>query len=167
MIYMAEQFSQEESNLYNSAYVGPLLYQSIREYQTKRESGMHCSLLYLTAPLSLSKRYMDILPQNTTPSISKWASQHEGHLSGFPTAVKSYADIVNSAIAFLLEKELILLEESGLFYVSSTVSLPKLPSYIKTNTTYDNNYRSAGFLGRWFANSASPERVYSQLGVKP
>lgn len=166
MIFMADQFSQEESNLFNSAYVSPLLYQSIREYQSKLDSGMHCGLLYLIAPLSLSKRYMDVLPQNTTSSISKWTSQHEGELSGFPSAINAYADIVNSAIAFLLEKELVELDDSGLFHISTVTYIPKLPSHIRNNVIYYNNYRSAGFLGRWFACS-SPEKVYAQFGVKP
>lgn len=62
MIFMDEQYSPEEMNLYNPAYVGVVLYQAIREYQEKTPSGFHCGLTYIIAPMSLSPRYSKILP---------------------------------------------------------------------------------------------------------
>lgn len=167
MIFMGKQFSQEELNLNNPAYVGTLLYQSVREYQDKSQSGMHCGLIYLVAPLSISVRYLEILPKNISPSISSWAKQYEGELSGFPESVFAYADIVNSSIAFLLQREMLVLDDMGYFHLSDNSTLPKRPDYVRNDIRFNRSYLSAGLLGRWFSQAAAVESVYAQLGIRP
>lgn len=164
---MDDQFSQEESNLYNPAYVGTLLYQSIREYKEKRQEGMHCGLVYLIAPLCLYQTYAEILPKRKTFSVFAWAKKYEGQLSDFPDTVNAYVDIVNSALIFLIHQKVLSLTEDGVLLIMNDSFLPKKPAYILNNITFHRHYLSAGLLGRWFAETETPDGIYRQLGVRP
>lgn len=164
MIFMDEQYSFEEINLHNPAYVGVVLYQAIRESQAKNESGIHCGLIYIVAPLSLAPRYSRILPATVTTPIAGWVTEHEGELIGFANVVSAYADIVNSAIVFLLEHGAVLLDDEGRYFLSGT--LPQKPIYVTKDTRFKESFLAAGLLGRWFATS-TVESVYAQLGIRP
>ena len=81
------ELSKEEVNLYNPAYVGVILYQSIRQCSENNQKGLHCSLLYLIAPLALCARYSSVLPASVSTPIAGWASDCEGSLVGFANSV--------------------------------------------------------------------------------
>ena len=165
MIIDAE-LSKEEANLYNPAYVGVVLYQAVRECSKKNLQGLHCSLVYLIAPLALSGRYSSILPNSTSTPLAGWVSDHEGYLAGFASSVNAYIDVVNLAIVFLLEHEAISLSEDG-FFIIDDEAMPQMPAIVNKNEKFKNNYLSAGFLGRWFGLSPSIEGVYAYRGVMP
>jgi len=158
--------SPEEQNLYNPAYVGVILYHSIRECQSKNQVGLHCSLTYLVAPLALSGGYSSLLPTTISTPIAGWAAESEGHLVGFSKSVGSYIDIVNAAIAYLLELEAIVLTDEG-FYRVDNDKIAKFPAVINNNAIFKESYQSAGFLGRWFASASSVEIIYTHFGVAP
>jgi hypothetical protein len=165
MIY-EEMYSSEEQNLYNPAYIGVILYQSIREYQKKNEAGLHCALAYLIAPLALSPRYSSNLPSTITTPIAGWVAEQEGVLIGFSESVGAYIDIVNSAIAFLLDHSAIVLGEDGRYHMPND-QMALLPALVNRNPVFKKNFQSAGFLGRWFAGASSVESIYAFFGVKP
>jgi hypothetical protein len=166
MIFMNEQYSTEELNLYNPAYVGIVLYQTIREYEANNSSGFHCALTYITAPMSISPRYSRLLPTSVATPITGWIAEHEGELIGFSSVVSAYADIVNSAMAFLLEHEMILLNDEGR-YCLTDISYPKKPSYVIKNERFKESFLAAGLLGRLLAESSTVESIYAQLGIRP
>ncbi|MBO2566039.1 three component ABC system middle component [Shewanella algae] len=160
------ELSKEEANLYNPAYVGVILYQAIRECSKQNQQGLHCSLLYLIAPLSLSGCYSSVLPATVSTPLAGWAADFEGHLVGFANSVSAYIDVVNMAIVFLLEKEAISLSENGFFLINNE-TLPKLPAMVNKNEAFKRAFLGAGFLGRWFGQSPSVEAIYTHLGVMP
>jgi len=166
MNFINEQYSPEEVNLFNPAYVGIILYQAIREYQEKKQTGFHCALPYIVAPLSISPVYLRILPKSIATPIAGWVAENEGEMIGFEKIVLAYAAIVNSATAFLLENQAISLNEDGLYFLTDT-SFPKKPSYIIKNDIFKNSFLASGLLGRWLSEAANVESVYAQLGIRP
>jgi len=160
------ELSKEEANLYNPAYVGVVLYQAIRECSEKNQQGLHCSLLYLIAPLALCGRYSSVLPVSVSTPLAGWVSDCEGHLVGFANSVSAYIDVVNMAIIFLLEQEAISLSENGFFLINNG-AMPKLPAMINKNEAFKKAYLGSGFLGRWFGQSPSVEGIYTHFGVMP
>jgi hypothetical protein len=166
MSYFAEGLSTEEQNLYNPAYVGTNLYHAVRQCQAKNEIGLHCSLVYLLVPLALSQRYSTILPSTPATPIAGWVVEKEGHLVGFASTVHSYIDIVNSAIAFLMDRQAMSLSDDGYYRVEDD-RLAQLPSAVNQNTIFKQAFLSAGLLGRWFAAASSVEAIYTHFGVTP
>lgn len=158
--------SSEELNLYNPAYVGTILYQAIRECLTKNSRGLHCSLVYLIAPLALSHRYSSTLPASVSTPIAGWTADYEGNLIGFASSVRAYIDVVNLAISFLLEHGAVNLSDDGHFIIQND-AIPKMPALINKNHSFKKAFASAGFLGRWFGQSSSIENIYAYFGVKP
>jgi hypothetical protein len=158
--------STEERNLYNPAYIGAILYHSIRESQGKNEIGLHCSLPYLLIPLAISGRYSSILPTSVATPIAGWVADNEGSLLGFSEAVSSYIDVVNSAAAFLLERGAICISNDG-FYRIENDQLAKLPSRVKKDMSFKKAFLNGGLLGRWFSEASSTEIIYTQFGVMP
>ncbi len=166
MIDLNKQLSFDEKNLFNPAYVGILLFQSIREYQIKSGNGLHCSLTYIIAPMSISPRYTTILPTTMSTHLTSWTNENEGNLIGFDKAVSSYVDIVNSAMILLIEKQIIILNNDGNYYLTD-IEFPKKPTYVFKNKRFKESYLSAGLLGRWFSQASSVESIFIQLGIKP
>lgn len=158
--------SKEEANLYNPAYVGVVLYQAIRECSEKKPEGLHCSLVYLIAPLTLSIRYSSILPSTVSTPLAGWVAESEGQLVGFANSVNAFIDVVNAAVIFLLEKRAISLSEKGFFLISDK-SMPKMPAMVKKNEVFKMAFLGAGFLGRWFGQCPTVEGIYTHLGVMP
>lgn len=162
-----KNYSTEERNLYNSSYIGAILYQAIREYQTKNNSkGLPCTLVYLIIPLAVLPRYSLNLPKAITTPIASWVVEYEGELIGFSESATAFIDIVNSAILFLLAHEAITLSNEGDYSIEN-YNLAKMPAFIQQNQSFKRSFLSAGFLGRWFANASSVESIYTHLGIKP
>lgn len=161
-----EMYSPEERNLYNPAYIGTILYHAIREYQSHNESGFHCALTYIVAPLALQQRYSSNLPSTITTPIAGWIANNEGELTGFSESVSSYASLVNFAILFLLGHGAIILSDDGKYRISID-HMAKLPVFITQNKAFKRSFQSAGFLGRWFSGASSVESIYAHFGIKP
>lgn len=158
--------SQEELNLYNPAYIGAILYHSIREYQNNKSKGLHCALAYILIPLAVSNRYSQILPKTASTPIAGWVADHEGNLIGFSDSVNSFIDIVNSAIVFLLERKAVDLSQDGFFSIVVD-HIPRSPALVNNNRFFKHAFLSGGFVGRWFSGVSSVETIYAHLGVKP
>ena len=161
-----ETYSFEEKNLFNPAYVGTIIYQAIREHQKKADAGLHCALVYLLVPLVLSPRYLSTLPSSISSPLESWVINQEGNLIGFPESVKSYVDIVNYAVAYLISHDAILLGEDGLYQISND-RVAKMPVLVKDTPSFKKSFLAAGFIGRWFSCASSVESVFIHFGVKP
>lgn len=159
-------YSSEENNLYNPAYIGAILYQAIREHQFQNKVGLHCALVYLIIPLALSPRYSLKLPKAITTPLASWVAEYEGELIGFAESAAAYLNIVNSAIAFLLDHDVIILSEDGRYNIPND-KMAKMPSFVTRHQVFKQSFLSAGFLGRWFAVASSVESIYAHFGVKP
>lgn len=163
---LSEKFSQEEINLYNPAFCAVLLFESMREYQSKSDKGMHCSLPYLVIPMCVNPQISSYLPNSITTPIAGWVANNEGVLVEFAASVTAFIMIVDSAINFLIEIKAIDLNEEGLFLVIDD-KVAKKATLISKSNDFNNAYKAAGMLGRWFSSASSIESVFAQLGVRP
>jgi hypothetical protein len=162
----AKDFSEEEHSLFNPAYIGFLLFTMIREYSRESETGMHCSLPFLLLPITLNPTIAIQLPSDKRSSLLAWISSHQGELGNFAELARNYQPLVMKAIAFLMEKSLLLLNHDGEFLLGSA-TVPKNPSIFSKSESMRNAMRAANFMGRWFAHAPPIETLYAQLGVRP
>lgn len=159
-------YSIEEANLYNPAYVGMIIYQAIRSYQENNKSGFHCGFTYIVAPMALSFKYSKLLPKTVSTPITGWAMDHEGELIGFADTASAYVRIVNLAIEFLLDYNAITIDAKGNYFLTD-IELPQKPSYVLKNLKFKNDFLASGFIGRWLSFAPNVESVFAQLGIRP
>ena len=114
---LSEKYSQEEINLYNPAFCAALLFESVREYQSISDKGMHCSLPYLVIPMCVNPQISSFLPNSISTPIAGWVANNEGVLVGFAASVTAFILIVDSAVNFLIEKRDFQIMLVGLFLV--------------------------------------------------
>ncbi|WP_143595603.1 three component ABC system middle component [Tamilnaduibacter salinus] len=159
-------YSQEEFSLFNPAYTGFLLLTMVREHVRESQTGMHCALPFLLVPMALNPTISNRLPSNKRSSLLAWISTNQGELIEFPELAQSFQPFVIHAIAFLMEKSLINLNDEGDFQLG-TSTVPQTPSLFSKNESMNNTLRRARFLGRWFAHAPPVETLYAHLGVRP
>lgn len=163
---LREVLTQEEINLYNPAYTGFLFLSSLRVHCEINAQGMHCALPYIVLPMSLSPRIAANLPSTYRTPIASWVAEHGGELSDFSAMASACVPVVNSAVLFLMEKNVIQLTEAAT-YVVANHELVKTPSLFNKSNSMRQALHAANFLGRWFAHSSTVETIYAQLGIRP
>lgn len=158
--------AEDELALYNPAYLGFLLYTTIREYNKASSTPFSSNLAFVVLPLTVNHLFSRRLPSRKNASIDKWVNDVGGLLYQFPELVKSYRGSVVDAIEFLVELGLVDIGAQGEFMLKGK-KLPSKPSLFKRSTDMESTLGVATFLGRWLANNGSDVVIYSKLGVTP
>tara|TARA_R110000744_G_scaffold35055_2_gene81405 strand:- start:2286 stop:2783 length:498 start_codon:yes stop_codon:yes gene_type:complete len=159
-------YSEEELGLLNPAYVGFLLYSSIREFTLFKKYGMNCALPFIAIPMAMNKQISCRLPTTVKTTIGSWVTSNEGVLAGLHTQAESYNDIVKSSICFLLDRNVISICESGNLRLENE-SLVKNPALFSKSTDMKEALKASKMIGRWFSHAPSVETIFAQLGVRP
>jgi len=158
--------ADDELALYNPAYLGFLLYTTIREYNAVSSVSFSSNLAFLTLPLAVNNLFSKRLPTRKSASIDKWVNEVGGLLYQFPELVKSYRGPVVDAIEFMADLGLIEIGNCGELSLQGK-KLPKKPTFFKDSTDMERTLSAASFLGRWLANNGNDTAIYSKLGVTP
>lgn len=159
-------YSEEELDLYNPAYTGFILYSSVREFTAFKPEGMHCALAFVVIPMAMNQLTSSKLPKTFKTPIASWLASNEGVMSEFAKFAKSYTPIVRASISFLLDRELLSINDSGCFVLGSK-ELAKDPALFKKSENMSNTLRASRFLGKWFCHAPSTETIFAQLGIRP
>lgn len=158
--------SQDESALYNEAYIGFLLYSIIREHEESSGKGLSSNLAFLAVPLSANRIFSSRLPNSVTTSIDKWVGQNDGYIALLPELVEGFVPIVIEAIQFLSITGAIKMDNESRLSIAGS-SLPKSPTLFDKSTDMKESLRAARLLGRWFCQFDSDATAYAKLGVRP
>lgn len=159
-------YSCEELNLYNSAYVGFIVYTSIREFAVFQPNGMHCALPFIVVPMAMNQLIASRLPSTYKSPIASWVASNEGFLVDFVPQAEAYGPIVRAAISFLMDRQLLLLNENGCFTIGEN-KLVKNSKLFQQSRGMMDSLRASRFLGRWFSHTPSTETIFVQLGIRP
>ena len=159
-------YSEEEIGLLNPAYIGFILYSSIREFVVFKKEGMHCALPFVSIPMSMNKALSEKLPSTYKTPISSWVTSNEGVLAGLYEQAESYNPVVKSSISFLLDRKLISITDDGYFLIEDN-SLVKSPALFKKSDDMKEALRASKFIGKWFSHAPSVETIFALLGVRP
>ncbi len=80
---------------------------------------MHCALPYVIIPMSVSPRVASTLPSTYRTPIASWVAEQGGELSDFPAMASACIPVVNAAILFLLEREVIQLTHEAHYLIAN------------------------------------------------
>lgn len=159
-------FSEEEDNLFNTAYSSFILFASIREFQTYKSNGMHYALPFVIIPMAMNTVIAGTLPSTFRTPIASWVSSSEGGLSEFVDQAESYGPIVRSAISFLASKGLVVFDERGRLLLGDK-QLVSNPSLFGKSAYMASAFRASKFLGKWFSHAPDTQTIFAQLGIRP
>lgn len=159
-------YSEEELGLFNPAYTGFILYSSINEFVEFNSDGMHCALPFIIIPMAMNQLIAFNLPISYRTPIASWVASNEGLLSGFSEHAESYNTIVYASVCFLLERDLLSINDSGCFLLGKK-KLVKNPSLFSKSSDMSGALHASRFLGRWFSHAPSTETIFAQLGIRP
>jgi len=165
MILMHESFDQEEYNLFNPAYCGYLILNSIREYQLLNKNGFPSSLIYTILPTIMTKAITDSFPRSTSTSFITWVMDNNHNLVNFDERIMGFFEVTQEAIHFLVSNDIISINEKGLFN-SRDKRAKKSTKVFDTSTAIKKQISSSKLYGKWMA-AQEATTVYSLLGIRP
>lgn len=160
------RYSEEEFGLFNPAYTGFILHSSIKEFVKFKSDGMHYALPFVIVPMAMNCLTASRLPDTYRTPIGSWVTSNEGLLSDFAEQAQAYNPIVRSAISFLLNRELLIINKIGCLLLGEN-KLANNPKLFNTSSNMTNALRASRFLGKWFAHAPSTETIFVQLGIRP
>jgi hypothetical protein len=153
----------EEASNFNPAFCGEMIYRAAAEYVRMRELPFSLALAFLVLPILLHKGTRDQLPRRADVMFVTWAAEHGPALAGLPDRAARLLPVSREALMFLLQNEVMRLHRGGIVAGAKPIRLSATPSAVTDETR--ETRRSAGLLGRWFANQGQPASVMQVLGV--
>jgi hypothetical protein len=123
------------------------------------------ALTFLVLPIILHKPTRDQLPKKANATFVGWAAEHGGLLAGLPDRATRLLPVSREALLFLLQNEVMRIQQGGVVVGENPIRLSTRPPAVTGET--DEARRSAGLLGRWFANQGQATSIMQVLGVAP
>jgi len=155
----------EIAALLNPAFCGELITRATREYGRLCGRPFPLPFAFLILPLTLHPPTRAILPGKANTTFATWSAEHGVTLAELPERVATLRTTTREALLFLVQHRALELGPDGLAQGTSPLKLSaKLP--ISSGDT-DQTRRSAGLLGRWFANQGSLIDILQTMGIKP
>lgn len=155
--------SKEIAYLLNPAFCGRLIYATIKQYNITSNKAMPFPLVYLILPLVLHKNTREHISSRTKLLI--WVQQYPELLISFSQRTKELVEITNEAIEFLLQTNVLLMNDQAELEVNSTSKT--LSKYKFVDDEIKECLSKSEHIGKWFANTGKVENIYIGLGVRP
>lgn len=153
----------EVKNLFNPAFCGRVIYETISEYQKNAKRNFPFPLVYLVLPLILSRQIRTEISSRTR--LTNWTQNHQELIYNFGKRAKDLVEITNEAIEFMIQTGYIRLNDSGELSKVLTAGALSKTKYIDPEVA--ECLHKAKHVGRWFAGAGKIEIIYTCLGVRP
>lgn len=155
----------EVAALLNPAFCGELIARATREYGRLCGRPFPLPFAFLILPLTLHPPTRSILPGKANTTFATWSAEHGVVLAELPDRMVALRPITREALLFLVQHRALELGPDGLTQGTSPLKLSaKLP--VSSGDT-DHARRSAGLIGRWFANQGTLIDILQTMGIKP
>lgn len=152
---------KEIAFLFNPAFCGAILFNTIKTYQAKTSNAFPFPLIYLVLPLIINKRIREkISPRN---KFHVWVQNNVDLLINFGKSTRDFVQLTNEAIEFLLQTKKISINEEGKLEANEKENLKK----IIINEEITDCLKKTETISKWFASQTKIEMVYIILGVRP
>ncbi|MEV5733395.1 three component ABC system middle component [Streptomyces sp. NPDC052292] len=160
-----QQFtSQEESALFNPAFLSVVIRKSAEFYESEAKEKMPLSLAFLTVPAAMSKQIRDTFPIIKTTSLLVWIETHERERLVLQRNAPALAPAVRKALILGARAGLFTLERAK---VGATPArrIRNLQSLSQGSPEVKDILKVAERLGKSFARSGDAASIFSIWGV--
>ncbi|SMC07636.1 conserved hypothetical protein [Rubrobacter radiotolerans DSM 5868] len=152
----------ETAFLHNPAFCGEICRRAIHAHARRGRGSFPLPLLYLVLPLVLDRRIRDKIRENTRQKMHAWLQDHPELRVGFADHVRASSPTSMEALSYLFCTGAARVDESGIVlsgYAPAPLS--------KREDDVAHIFRKSTVVGRWFADSGTPESVYMMWGIRP
>jgi Family of unknown function (DUF6521) len=154
------QWSEEERLLLNPALLSAALTFCAKSYFEQTGHGLPLPLAVVSVVLVLTPSFRSEKPKTTRTVLSAWLSEHPEHRVRLSQRAPFFVDPVRHAVIFGCRYEALRIDEDG----------GLLPGTLKKHPVSEDVtaiFKTADFVGRWFAMTGAPSTVMTLWGVKP
>lgn len=155
----------EVAALLNPAFCGELIARAAQDYGRLCGRPFPLPFAFLVLPLTLHPPTRSALPGKANATFSTWSAEHEVVLAELPKRMAAFRPISREALLFLVQHRALELGPEGLAQGTSPLKLSVKPPISSDDA--DLTRRSAGLIGRWFANQGSLVDILQTMGVTP
>lgn len=155
--------SEEVKNLFNPAFCGRVIYETIAEYQKKTRRDFPFPLVYLILPFILPRQIRCEI--NSRTQLINWVQRHQEMVFNFGKRASDLVEITNEALEFILQTGYIVLTNNGELTVDYTAGVLSKTKHVDHEVT--ECLQKAAHVGRWFATAGKVESIFICLGVRP
>lgn len=154
---------REIAYLMNPAFCGALISCVIDNYKKESGKSFPFLLIYLILPLVLHKETREKI--NSRIKMAVWIEMNQPLLIGFARRVRSFVEITNEALDFLLNIKALDLKQGAL--LETTAVFKQKGIKFLENEELEDCFKKSKHLARWFARSGTVETIYIHWGIRP
>lgn len=158
--------SQEESALFNPAFVAAVIRKAAESFQAEAGQGMPISLAFLVVPATMSKQIRDSFPRVKTTSLLVWIESHERERLILQRNAPALASATRRAL--ILGSQMSLFELRGaMVHAQPARGIRSLSSLSRGSSEVQEVLKAAERMGKSFARSGDARSIFSIWGVVP
>ncbi len=165
MLPLWEQRPFEIANLLNPAFSAVVLRDAIFAYHREKKSNMPFVLGFLILPIVFHEPTRNSFPKRTDIKLAEWIDDNPNIIITYQFAerMRELTPYTKEAIIFGMRHTIFDIDVRG--------DLKSLRANLETSwpdTSKPSTIRKQSeFLGRWFAKSGEPAKIFRLLGVLP
>ncbi|MFD9500602.1 three component ABC system middle component [Streptomyces sp. NPDC060035] len=156
--------SQEESALFNPAFLAVVIRKSAEYYETEADGPMPISLAFLVVPAAMSKQIRDTFPVTKATSLVVWIDAHERERLILQKNAPALAPVVRKGLILGAQADLFSLRDAKITATSAR-RIKNLVSLSQGSVEVAHILKVAERLGKSFARSGDVASIFSTWGV--
>jgi hypothetical protein len=155
----------EEVALFNAAFIALLVREAAQGHaEQQRDSlGLPLVLAYLIVPLALHKPTRDVLPRTVASQMHEWVQNAPLVRVGLADRVRALRPLVGSAVAYGVGTGVVTADAGRL----SARRRKTKPTGLWFSQDFEECFKTARFLGRWFERQSDVATALAIWGLKP
>lgn len=162
-----EQRPSEEANLFNPAFIGSLMFEFVKAFQSGKGAGTPFSFLPLALAVVLHRNTRSRLPSTTVTSLYQWVQDNEDVLIGLDKRIGGLMPYTREALRFAIAQGSLKFGEGHNLILGDTKA--HFPASFTRDTTHEISATidKSKFMARWLLKSGSEASILACWGVRP
>lgn len=162
-----EQRPAEEANLFNPAFIGSLIYEFTKAFQSGKTEGVPITFIPVALAITLHRQTRMRLPSSSVTSLYEWVQNNEDILIGFNDRIDGLLPYIREAVRFALGQRTVCFGEEHLLQLADTRAHFSAAFIRETTPEVSEIVNKSKFLARWFLKSGSESSILACWGVRP
>lgn len=156
----------EESNFFNPAYCGVLIYEFVRAYEKAKKAPAPFALVFCALPIALHTATRNTLPKTIITRLLPWLERNHEVRVGFAERACNLTPYVREAFSYAAARKAICFSEGGLVAIGT-----KPAAYTDLSDDYismdvKDTVDAIRKIARWFAAAGETSTVLAAWGIR-